>query len=111
MFEILEYKPYKRNAKHININTAKNITINFRKLLLMNETYTHKVNINKELSSIRFDKILTKKLEKLSRMQIKMLIKSGNVKLDNIPILDPSYLVRENDNFEISIIQAQRNKI
>ena len=28
----------------------------------MNETYNHKVNINKELSSIRLDKILTKKL-------------------------------------------------
>ena len=76
----------------------------------MNKTYNHKVNINKELSSIRLDKILTKKLEKYSRMQIKMLIKNGNVKLNNQPILDPSYLVRENDKFEISIIQANEIK-
>tara|TARA_Y100001970_G_scaffold286307_1_gene408145 strand:+ start:4895 stop:5968 length:1074 start_codon:yes stop_codon:yes gene_type:complete len=110
VFEILEYKPYKRRTKHININIAKKKTINFRKLLLMNETYTHKVNINKELSSIRLDKILTRKLEKLSRMQIKVLIKSGNVKLNNQPILDPSYLVRENDNFEISILKPVENK-
>ena len=76
----------------------------------MNETYNHKVKINKELSSIRLDKILTKKLEKLSRMQIKTLIKSGNVKLNNIPILDPSYLVREGDSFEINIIKPQEIK-
>ena len=76
MFEILEYKPYKRSAKHININSAKKITINLRKLLLMNGTYTHKVNINKELSSIRLDKILTKKIGKLSRMQIKTFLPS-----------------------------------
>ncbi len=107
MFEILEYNPYKRNAKHINIKSAKKITINLRKLLLMNQTYTHKVNINKELSSIRLDKVLTKKLKKFSRMQVKMLIKNGNVKLNRQPIFDPSYLVRINDNFEISIIQTQ----
>ena len=76
----------------------------------MNKTYTHKVKINKELSSIRLDKILTKKLEKLSRMQIKTLIKSGNVNLNGLPILDPSYLVRENDNFEIAIIKPKEIK-
>jgi Pseudouridylate synthases, 23S RNA-specific len=43
-------------------------------------------------------------------MQIKVLIKSGNVKLNNQPILDPSYLVRENDNFEISILKPVENK-
>ena len=76
----------------------------------MNKTYNHKVNINKELSSTRLDKILTKKLEKYSRMQIKMLIKSGNVNLNEQPIFDPSYLVRENDKFEISIIQPDEIK-
>ena len=110
MFEIFEYKPYNRNAKQININTAKKITVNFKKLLVMNKTYNHKVNINKELSSSRLDKILTRKLGKYSRMQIKMLIKNGNVKLNNQPILDPSYLVRENDRFEISIIQSNEIK-
>ena len=87
VFEIFEYRPYKRNAKQIKINIARKITVNFKKLLLMNETYTHKLNINKELSSIRLDKVLTKKLEKYSRMQIKMLIKNGNVKLNNDLIL------------------------
>ena len=76
----------------------------------MNKTYNHKVNINKELSLIRLDKILTKKLEKYSRMQIKILIKSGNVKLNKQPIFNPSYLVRENDEFEISIIHTKEIK-
>ena len=110
VFVILEYKPYNKNTKQININTAKNVTRNLRKKLLMNETYTHKVIINKELSSVRLDKILTRKLEKLSRMQIKTLIKSGNVKLNKTQILDPSYLVRENDSFEISIIRPEEIK-
>jgi len=110
VFEIFEYNPYKRNAKQININIAKKITINFKKLLDMKETYNHKVNINKELSSTRLDKILTKKLQKYSRMQIKMLIKNGNVQLNNQPILDPSYLVRKNDKLKISIIQQSEIK-
>ena len=76
----------------------------------MNETYNHKVNINKELSSTRLDKVLTRKLEKYSRMQIKMLIKNGNVKLNNQTIFDPSYLVRENDKFEVSIVQSNEIK-
>ena len=76
----------------------------------MNKTYNHKVNINKELSSIRLDKTLTKKLEKYSRMQIKVLIKNGNVKLNNQTILDPSYLVREHEKFEISIVHSDEIK-
>ncbi len=110
MFEIFEYKPYNKNKKQINIKTAKKITVNFKKLLPMNEAYNHKININKELSSIRLDKILTKKLGKYSRMQVKMLIKNGNVKLNNQPLLDPSYLVRENDKFEVSIIESREIK-
>ena len=110
VFEIFEYNPYKRKAKQININIAKKITVNFKKLLDMNETYTHKININKELSSVRLDKVLTKKLERYSRMQIKMLIKNGNVKLNSHLILDPSYLVRENDKFEVKIIQTNETK-
>lgn len=110
MFEILEYKPYKRNAKHTNIKKAKKITVNFKNLLVMTGTYTHKININKEISSIRLDKIITSKLKKYSRMQIKMLIKNSNVNLNNQIILDPSYLVRENDYIEISIIQPVKTK-
>ena len=110
VFEIFEYKPYKRNAKHINIKTAKKRTVNFKKLLVMNEAYNHKVNINKELSSIRLDKVLTKMLQKYSRMQIKMLIKNGNVKLNNQLILDPAYLAKENDKFEVSFIKTSEIK-
>ena len=108
MFEILEYNPYKRNAKQIIINIARKITINFKKFLVMIETYNHKVIINKELKSTRLDKVLTKKLNKYSRMQIKMLIKNGNVMLNDHPMFDPSYLVRENDKFEISIVQSNK---
>ncbi len=110
LFDIFEYKPYKRNAKQININIARKITINFKIFLDMNEAYNHKLNINKELSSIRLDKVLTKKLVKYSRMQIKMIIKNGNVKLNNQKIFDPSYKVKENDEFEISIIKTNTIK-
>ena len=43
-------------------------------------------------------------------MQIKMLIKNGNVKLNNNLILDPSYLVREKDKFEVSILRTNKIK-
>ena len=46
----------------------------------MNEFYKLKIIINKEQSSERLDKILTKKLDKFSRSQVKILIKNGNVK-------------------------------
>jgi hypothetical protein len=31
MFEVFEYRPYKRNTKQIKINIAKKITVNFKK--------------------------------------------------------------------------------
>jgi 23S rRNA pseudouridine1911/1915/1917 synthase len=43
-------------------------------------------------------------------MQIKMLIKTRNVKLNGQPILDPSYIVREHDKFEVSIIHTEEIK-
>ena len=110
VFDIFEYKPYIRKTKQRNINIAKKITINFRKLFDMNETYNHKVNINKDQISNRLDKVLTQELKKYSRMQIKMMIKNGNVVLNEKPIFDPSYLVKENDNFTISIIQHKEIK-
>ena len=39
-----------------------------------------------------------------------MPIKNGNVNLNNHLILDPTYLVRENDKLEVSIIQANEIK-
>ncbi len=110
VFDILEYKPYIRKIKQRTINIAKKITINFRKLFDMNETYNHKVNINKDQISNRLDKVLTQELKKYSRMQIKMMIKNGNVVLNEKPIFDPSYLVKENDKFTISIVQHKEIK-
>ncbi len=66
--------------------------------------------VNKELSSVRLDKVLVKILKKYSRMQVKMMIKNGNVKLNNFTIFDPSYLVRENDKFEVLIIKTNDTK-
>jgi len=68
------------------------------------------VVVNKELSSVRLDKVLVKILKKYSRMQVKMMIKNGNVKLNNFTIFDPSYLVRENDKFEVLIIKTNDTK-
>ena len=39
-----------------------------------------------------------------------MLIKNGNVMLNDQQIFDPSYLVRENDKFEVSIIRSDKIK-
>ena len=76
----------------------------------MNQTYNLKLTINKELSSIRLDKVLAKKLEKISRSQIKILIQNGNVIKNDEKITDPSYLVKENEKFVVSIIQYKLTK-
>ena len=47
----------------------------------MSEFYNIKITINKELSAIRLDKVLTKKIDKFSRSQIKILIQNG-IKFD-----------------------------
>jgi len=74
----------------------------------MKEFYNIKIIINKELSSIRLDKILSKKLNKISRTQIKILILNGNVKKNKEIFTDPSYIVRESDEFDISIIKNKQ---
>ena len=76
----------------------------------MSQTYNLKLTINKELSSIRLDKILTKKLERISRSQIKILIQNGNVIKNDEKITDPSYLVKENEKFVVSITQYKPTK-
>ncbi len=70
----------------------------------MNNFYNLKLNINKELSSQRLDKILTLSLDGYSRTQIKTLILNGNVIKNGEEIKDPSYKTKENDNFFINII-------
>jgi len=76
----------------------------------MKETYNLKITINKELSLVRLDKVLTKKINRISRSQIKILIQTGNIKKNDEIITDPSYLVKENDIFDISIIQFKPTK-
>ena len=71
----------------------------------MSDFYNLKLNINKELSSQRLDKALSSSLEGFSRTQIKTLILSGNVVKDNIPIKDPSYITKDNENFSITIFK------
>jgi len=76
----------------------------------MCEFYNIKININKELSAVRLDKVLTKKIDKLSRSQIKILIQNGNVKKNNKSFKDSSYLVKEGDSFDINIVENKTTK-
>ena len=76
----------------------------------MSEFYNIKITINKELSAIRLDKVLTKKIDKFSRSQIKILIQNGNVKKNNKIFNDSSYLVKEGDSFDINIIERKSTK-
>ncbi|MDC2992359.1 RluA family pseudouridine synthase [Pelagibacteraceae bacterium] len=76
----------------------------------MNEFYNIKLNINKQLSSQRLDKVLVSKLEEYSRTQIKTLILNGNVSLDEKEIKDPSYITKENEIYSINIILKQKIK-
>ena len=76
----------------------------------MSEFYNIKITINKELSAIRLDKVLTKKIDKFSRSQIKILIQNGNVKKNNKIFNDSSYLVKEGDSFDINIIESKTSK-
>ena len=76
----------------------------------MDSFYNHKVVINKELSSIRLDKVLTSKLQNMSRSQIKILILNGNVTKKNEAVKDPSYTVKENEEYEITIFKKKISK-
>ncbi len=71
----------------------------------MCEFYNIKITINKELSAIRLDKVLSKKINKISRSQIKILIQNGNVKKNDKIFYDSSYLVKEGDIFNVKIIE------
>ena len=107
VFEIFEYRPYKRNAKEININIAKKITINFKKLLFMNQTYTHKLNINKELSSIRLDKVLVKKLELIVDR-----LESGDIGLEeSVKLYEEGMKIKKICDKKLKDIEMQIKKI
>ena len=70
----------------------------------MSDFYNLKVNINKAESTKRLDKALTNILGKFSRSHIKILIENGNVKKNNKIINDPSYIVKEGEIFEVSLV-------
>ena len=74
----------------------------------MNDFYNLKLSINKQLSSQRLDKVLVTSLNSYSRTQIKNLILNGNVLKDNAEIKDPSYITKENENYDISIFFVQK---
>ena len=74
----------------------------------MNDFYNLKISINKQLSSQRLDKVLVACLNSYSRTQIKNIILNGNVLKDNVEIKDPSYITKENENYEISIFFVQK---
>ena len=74
----------------------------------MNDFYNLKISINKQLSSQRLDKVLVTSLNSYSRTQIKNLILNGNVLKDNAEIKDPSYITKENENYDISIFFVQK---
>ena len=74
----------------------------------MNDFYNLKISINKQLSSQRLDKVLVTSLNSYSRTQIKNLILNGNVLKDNAEIKDPSYITKENENYDISIYFVQK---
>tara|TARA_A100001011_G_scaffold394266_1_gene486223 strand:+ start:2009 stop:2980 length:972 start_codon:yes stop_codon:yes gene_type:complete len=70
----------------------------------MSDFYNVKLNINKQLSSQRLDKVLVSSLDGYSRTQIKTLILNGNVFKDGKEFKDPSYITKENENFLINVI-------
>ena len=76
----------------------------------MSDFYNLKVNINKAESTKRLDKALTNILGKFSRSHIKILIENGNVKKNNKIINDPSYIVKEGEIFEVSLIYIRPKK-
>ena len=76
----------------------------------MSDFYNLKVNINKVQSTKRLDKALTNILDKFSRSHIKILIENGNVKKNNKIINEPSYIVKEGEIFEVSLIYNRPKK-
>ncbi len=76
----------------------------------MTDFYNLKLNINKELSSQRLDKVLSSNLEGYSRTQIKTLILSGNVIKDNKEIKDPSHITKVDENYSINIFLKNETK-
>ena len=76
----------------------------------MSDFYNLKVNINKAQSTKRLDKALTNILDKFSRSHIKILIENGNVKKNNKIINESSYIVKEGEIFEVSLVYNRPNK-
>ncbi len=73
------------------------------------DKYNVKVIINKELTSTRLDKVLTNRLNSLSRNQVKILVKNGNVKKDGKLIYDPSYITKFNEIYLVKVFFETKN--
>lgn len=74
----------------------------------MENIVTHKVK--KELSEIRLDQFLKNNISELSRTRIKKLIINGFLKLNSKIIIDPSYIVKENDICTLRIPEPTNTK-
>ena len=75
----------------------------------MENIVTHKVK--KELSEIRLDQFLKNNINELSRTRIKKLIINGFLKLNSKIIIDPSYVVKENDICTLRIPEPKDAKL
>ena len=70
----------------------------------MSEFYIQKIKINKEQNLLRLDQALSKRLDNLTRSQIKILINNNNVKKDSKNNLDASSKVKEGEIYTIYIL-------
>ncbi len=73
----------------------------------MEKFYTHKIKINKEENLKRLDIALTIILNKYSRTQIKNLINDRRIKKNNFIVTDPSYKVKQEEIYEITIPEVE----
>ena len=74
----------------------------------MNEFYIQKIKINKGQNLLRLDQALSKRLDNLTRSQIKILIKNNNVKMDQKNILEASDKVKEGEIYTVYIPKIKK---
>jgi 23S rRNA pseudouridine1911/1915/1917 synthase len=75
---------------------------------------TNEINkflITEEESNKRLDVVLADRVEHLTRSNLKKIIESKNVKINNLVALSPSRKVKENDSISINLAQKNNEKI
>ena len=75
----------------------------------MEKFYNHKFIINKEQNKLRLDQALAK-ISNLTRSKIKLLILSGNVKLNKKIFKEISYRVKVGEEYTLNIIVPKEEK-